>query len=214
MNQDIRKSREIYAQMVDRLIAAARASQNAADMFDENLGKVFGSNRTDGRCADIIQRYGRLTAGELAQHTGLTTGAITTIIDRLEKSGVARRIRDKADRRKVYVELTDFSKEMVNTMFTPMGEVFGQAMGEVSLDEVRVIAQYLEFTERMNRAYAEVLAKHGSKSSASKKERLLHAKNFAQNVRDINPALAHTWGQAPADPPHTGKSPSIDFYKD
>ncbi|MCF6303696.1 MAG: MarR family transcriptional regulator [Devosiaceae bacterium] len=181
-------------------------------MFDENLGKIFGSNRTDGRCADIIQRFGRLTAGELAEQTGLTTGAITTIIDRLEKSGVARRIRDKSDRRKVYVELTEFAKEMVNTMFAPMGEVFGQAMNEVPLEDVRVIAQYLEFTERMNKAYAEVLTKHGSKSGASKKERLLCAKGFAQDVRDINPSLADTWGQTPADPPQTGKSPSIDFY--
>ena len=199
--------------MVDRLIAAARAAQNAADMFDENLGKIYGSNRTDGRCADIIQRFGRLTAGELAEQTGLTTGAITTIIDRLEKSGVARRTRDKSDRRKVYVELTEFAKEMVDTMFTPMGEVFGQAMADVSLEEVRAIAQYLEFTDRMNRAYAKVLQKYASKSGASEEERLLQAKGFAQDVRDINPTLAASWGQTPTDPPQTGKSPTFQTSK-
>ena len=47
-----------------------------------------------------------MTAGRLAEATGLTTGAMTTVLDRLERAGYARRIRDAADRRRVLVELT------------------------------------------------------------------------------------------------------------
>ncbi len=212
MNQDIMLSREKYAVLVDRLIAAARASQNAADMFDEKFGQFFGSNRADARCADIIQRYGRLTAGDLAKHAGLTTGAITTMVDRLEKSGVARRIRDKADRRKVFIELTDFSKELGEIVFTPMGEAFGQAMGDVSKDELRIIAEYLEYSERLNRTYARVLEKHISKPPASRAERLIQAKVFASEARDLNTELAKSWGDEPNEASQTGKRPATEMY--
>ncbi len=214
MNQDIKKSRQKYAAMVDRLIAAARASQNAADMFDESLGKLFGANRTDGRCADIIQRHGRMSAGELAEHAGLTTGAVTTVLDRLEKAGVARRVRDEKDRRKVYVELTEFSRELAGIVFSPMGEAFGEAMKDVPLEDIRIIAQYLEFTERVNRAYAAILAKHVSEPGTSTKDRLARAEQFARESRRINPGLVQSWGQVPAEPPRTGKPPAIEMLEE
>jgi DNA-binding MarR family transcriptional regulator len=58
------------------------------------------------RCLDVIQREGPVPAGRLAEETGLTTGAITTVLDRLERGGFARRVRDPGDRRRVLVEVT------------------------------------------------------------------------------------------------------------
>jgi DNA-binding MarR family transcriptional regulator len=57
------------------------------------------------RCLDFVQLEGSVTAGRLAELTGLTTGAITTVIDRLERAGLARRVRDPGDRRRVLVEV-------------------------------------------------------------------------------------------------------------
>ena len=74
-------------QALDRLIAAIRVSQNASDVMDEAFGALLGINRTDGRCLDIVQRLGQITAGELAHESGLTTGAVTAVIDRLEQAG-------------------------------------------------------------------------------------------------------------------------------
>src|SRR4029077_19602263 len=62
--------------------------------------------RTDMRCLDVLEREGSLTAGRLAQATGLTSGAMTTALDRLERAGYARRVRDASDRRRVLVEAT------------------------------------------------------------------------------------------------------------
>ena len=70
------------------------------------MADAIGINRTDLRCLDVIQREGPVPAGRLADETGLTTGAITTVLDRLERAGLARRIRDAADRRRVLVEVT------------------------------------------------------------------------------------------------------------
>ena len=92
--------------LFDELIDEVRQSQNATQRFDEAVAHALGLNRTDMRCLDVIQREGRIPAGRLAEVTGLTTGAITTVLDRLERSGYARRVPDPGDRRRVLVELT------------------------------------------------------------------------------------------------------------
>ena len=206
MNQDINESRENYMAMVARLIAAARGSQNASDMFDEAVGKLLGSNRTDARCADIIQRYGSMSAGELAKRANLTTGAVTTVIDRLEKSGIAKRVRDKSDRRKIHIELTDFTNQITRTLFEGAGETFAAAMKDVTYDELKIISQYLEFTRRMNTSYAQILQRHLPKSDASRQQRLKAAQSFAKEQNNIKDKLVASWGKEPDEPPAIGKS--------
>lgn len=78
--------------------------------FDQAVADALGLNRTDLRCLDFLDREGPLTAGRLAEVTGLTTGAMTTVLDRLERSDIARRVRDGADRRRVLVELTPHAR--------------------------------------------------------------------------------------------------------
>jgi DNA-binding MarR family transcriptional regulator len=90
----------------EKLIYEVRRSQNATDRFDQAVADAIGINRTDLRCLDVIQREWPVAAGRLADQTGLTTGAITTVLDRLERAGYARRVRDPNDRRRVLVEPT------------------------------------------------------------------------------------------------------------
>jgi DNA-binding MarR family transcriptional regulator len=89
----------------EELLLEVRRSQNATDRFDQAVADAIGLNRTDMRCLDIVQMEGSVTAGRLAERSGLTTGAITTVIDRLEQRGLARRVRDPRDRRRVLVEV-------------------------------------------------------------------------------------------------------------
>ena len=77
----------------------------AASDFDERLAKKLKLSRTDMRCLDLIGRLGPMTAGRLAEESGLTTGAVTFILDRLEQSGMVTRRRDTEDRRRVWVEI-------------------------------------------------------------------------------------------------------------
>jgi DNA-binding MarR family transcriptional regulator len=83
-----------------------RASQSATERFDQAVADALGINRTDMRALDVLQQSGAVSAGKLAERTGLTTGAMTTALDRLERAGYARRVRDSADRRRVLVEVT------------------------------------------------------------------------------------------------------------
>jgi len=104
--------------------AEVRANQRATDVVDDLMCKLLGVNRTDARCLDILDEHGRMSAGDLAAASRLTTGAITAVIDRLEKAGYARRVPDPADRRRVLVEPTEKAYEAsMELMVAPMGEL-------------------------------------------------------------------------------------------
>jgi DNA-binding MarR family transcriptional regulator len=73
-------------------------------LLSDTVAKLVGLNSTDLECLDLLDIAGPTTAGRLAQHAGLTTGAMTAVIDRLESVGFVRRVRDPQDRRCVRVE--------------------------------------------------------------------------------------------------------------
>lgn len=89
------------------LISEIRRSQAATQRFDSAVADAVGLNLTDMGCIDVLSQQGAMTAGQLALRTGLSSGAMTTALDRLESAGFARRVRDERDRRRVLVELTE-----------------------------------------------------------------------------------------------------------
>jgi DNA-binding MarR family transcriptional regulator len=91
---------EIIQSIVDKF----REMSLEAVMFHQVLADELGLYVTDHKCMDIIHRFGAMPAGRLGEMTGLTTGAITGMIDRLEKAGYVRRTNDAKDRRKTIVE--------------------------------------------------------------------------------------------------------------
>src|SRR5579862_3079248 len=100
MSRDSRRRVELLTSLNDGF----RQLSAATILFHQAVADRLGMNITDHKCADILARTGPITAGELARRTGLTTGAITGVIDRLEKAGFVRRVRDENDRRRVIVE--------------------------------------------------------------------------------------------------------------
>ncbi|MDI1461326.1 MarR family transcriptional regulator [Catellatospora sp. KI3] len=84
---------ETFRRYLDAMTAHAQAAADAADLHP-----------TDWAALSVLNLAGRLTSGELAERTGLTTGATTRLIDRLERAGHVRRVADPADRRRVVVE--------------------------------------------------------------------------------------------------------------
>jgi DNA-binding MarR family transcriptional regulator len=91
---------------LDALVDAFRLNGNLDRAFDNLAAQRLGVNLTDLHCLSIIQSRGGVTAGELAAEAGLTTGAITGVIDRLERAGYATRERDPDDRRRVTIAVT------------------------------------------------------------------------------------------------------------
>ena len=119
----------IIAAIVDEI----RRNQRLTDMLDEGAANLMGINRTDARAIDVIHQHGRVTAGELARELRLSTGAVTSVIDRLERVGYARRVADPDDRRRVLIEVT-------STVLEGAQELYG------SWEDV--IPLYADYTDR------------------------------------------------------------------
>ena len=81
-------------------------------MLDEAGAAYLGINPIDGRALDVIDQHGRITAGDLARELRLSTGAVTALVDRLERANYARRVRDDDDRRRVLIEATPVVQEL------------------------------------------------------------------------------------------------------
>src|SRR6266513_2056630 len=90
-------------ELLTTLYRAMREAAAKSATFNQSVAERLGISVSDLECLDVIKLQGTVTAGDLAAATGLTTGAITGVIDRLEKAGFAQRKRDQIDRRKVLV---------------------------------------------------------------------------------------------------------------
>jgi DNA-binding MarR family transcriptional regulator len=113
------------AQRSELILAAAleaRLQQNAYDRFEDAAADFFGVNRTAMRCMEVLDRTGQLTAGDIARQTGLTSGAATALLDRLERAGYLRRLRDPADRRRILVELTEKARAATREVYGPLAQ--------------------------------------------------------------------------------------------
>src|SRR5580700_251977 len=108
---------QLYAELGDEV----RASQRSTDVVDDLLCLLMGINRSDARCLDVLDQHGSMSAGDLAEASRLTTGAITAVIDRLERAGLARRM-----------------VEPMRQQYTPMADDYSE-------DDLRLI---LDFTRR------------------------------------------------------------------
>jgi DNA-binding MarR family transcriptional regulator len=133
---------QLYAELGDEV----RASQRSTDVVDDLICQLLGVNRTDARCLDVLDQHGSMSAGDLAEASRLTTGAITAVIDRLERAGLARRVDDPTDRRRVLVEPTEKAFELANElMVEPMRRLYTPMADAYSEDDLRLI---LDFTRR------------------------------------------------------------------
>jgi DNA-binding MarR family transcriptional regulator len=134
-------------------VEAIRGWQTDQDMFDEAAAAFVRINRTDARCMDILDRFGRMTAGQLATGARLTSGAVTAVLDRLEQAGLVRRVRDTADRRRVLVEVTPRLAEMSAPVFGPMVEEGAEWIASYTDGQLETIVDFLE-------RYREIIARH------------------------------------------------------
>lgn len=144
--------------LAEQLSDAVRANQRATDVVDELLGEAMGVNRTDSRCLDILHQRGRLSAGQLAEQSGLSTGAITAVIDRLERAGYAQRIPDPSDRRRVLVELTERSRELAwELMGKPMSEASRPLLERYSEEDLELLLEFTRWGMKVQERHAQWL---------------------------------------------------------
>jgi DNA-binding MarR family transcriptional regulator len=150
-------------------IGEVREQQIAYDRFSDAVAGFLGVNRTDLRCLDIVSMRGTQTAGDLARTMGLSSGAVTAMLDRLEKAGFVRRVRDTADRRRVLIELTELLTEKAGAVYGPFIEATEPMFARFTDADLEVLHAFLhlgnEFyavqTARVEELARERLARRG-----------------------------------------------------
>lgn len=125
-------------------MSAIRVQADQSDRLDQLASARFGLNRTDGRAVELVARLGPMTAKQLASHLGMTTGGVTTVIDRIEQAGYVRRRQDGQDRRRVILETTATQRAREKELFGALIVRTGQLVSSLSDEDLVVIHDFLE----------------------------------------------------------------------
>lgn len=154
------------SQLIDGLARAFRDSGNQDSAFENLAAERLGVSRTDLHCLNAIENAGGLSAGQLATAAGLTSGAVTGVIDRLERAGFARRVPDPADRRRVKVEVTPAFYERAGAIWGPLREDWQRALADrFTAAELERITEFLELTTAVGKRQLERLGREGARAS-------------------------------------------------
>ena len=136
---------------------AFREYGSEVDQVNELIADRMGVNRTDHRVMEILNRLGPMTAGDLADATRLTTGAVTAVVDRLERIGYARRIRDTVDRRRVRVEQPPEGAKTGRRQYGPFMQRSLAAMQNYSAEQLAAVRDFMREVTVIAAEYGERL---------------------------------------------------------
>ena len=114
----------------------------ATVLFRHAVGGILGINVTDMACLALIFSKGLATPTELARYTGLTSGATTAMLDRLEKAHLIERRRNPQDRRGTLIVLTNERTKELGDMFASGREAINRLTSSYSESELETIADY------------------------------------------------------------------------
>src|SRR6059058_2904988 len=136
---------------------AMRRTGALMQLMGQAAADRIGINATDLNCLNILSFSGRMTAGELARATGLTTASITGVLDRLEEGGFVRRERDPKDRRRVIVTLNPGpGLREIGPTFGPLVRAWREAAAGYSDEDLRLL---LDFQLKLEQIVRDQLAR-------------------------------------------------------
>ena len=159
-------SNENRDHLLDAVSLEVAELQAATDQVDEAVAQRLGINRTDLRCLGLLFARGPLSAGQLAAASGLSPGAATTALDRLERAAYALRTRGAQDRRSVLVELTALARQRIEESYGPVGTEGRQLLERYTDDELRFLSAFLRDGHALQVKHAALLRDGESMSGA------------------------------------------------
>lgn len=138
--------------IVDKFRTASRQYSDASIFMHEAIARKAGLSGTDHKYLGLILQHKELTAGDISKITGLTTGAVTGLIDRLEKKKLLKRQFTKDDRRKVIIiPNADNSTKLLQPIFSELQQKTADLIASFSEKEIQIIERYFtEATDIMN----------------------------------------------------------------
>jgi DNA-binding MarR family transcriptional regulator len=130
-------------QLCSAVLQASADNSTIAVFFHAAIAEQVGLGPSDEKTLFLLRGLGPLTAGEIAQHTGLTTASVTSLIDRLEQKGFVQRVRDTADRRRVIVQPISARLAEIDQLFSQLADSFGAVLDAFDDAQLATIADFL-----------------------------------------------------------------------
>ena len=120
-----------------------------AIFFNQKVAERFHLNLTDSQCLNILEIAGSATPGQLAERTGLTTGGVTVVLDRLEKAGFIQREPNPDDRRSLIIRPVPAALARIEVMYADINRGLGKLLAGYDEREMEIIVDFFEKSNRM-----------------------------------------------------------------
>lgn len=130
--------------LADQLQFLGQMSSTETALFHQAAAARYGLGITDMKTLSALQQEGPMTAGQLAKRLSLTTGAVTNVIDRLERQDFVKRAPDAKDRRKVIVTINDEKLATGENVYLSMGEAFSKLFENYSTEQLEFLVRFYE----------------------------------------------------------------------
>ena len=140
--QTTKRARTGKRKLVTQVIRDAREYSIGMVSFHQAVGRILGLNVTDMKCLDVMTMKGSATPSQLAEQTGLSSGATTAMIDRLEKAGLVERHPHPNDRRGTVLLLTKQAMQKLPLLFESLGNAMLVLISGYSQRELAVLADF------------------------------------------------------------------------
>ena len=137
--------------LIRRLITAVRRQVAWTVLHNQAIADRLGMGVTDLHCVNLLDIEGPMTAGRLAELMGLTTGAVTGVLDRLERAGLVRREADPADRRRVVAQLVPEGMARVRAAYAAVGGAVQELYAGFDDAELALLVDYAERSTEITR---------------------------------------------------------------
>jgi DNA-binding MarR family transcriptional regulator len=160
----VSKERE---QLISEVREAFRLNGQAGDAMDQAASEFLGIHRTDTRLLDVLQMKGRMSAGELAKAGQLSPGALTAALDRLERAGYVRRVRDENDRRRVLVEITDELEKLTWELYGPLAASGDAMLRDLTEEHLTIMRDVMHEAARLQMEQADRVRKRAARQSST-----------------------------------------------
>lgn len=133
-----------HTALAHSLATAMRRYSTSAVLFHYAMAERLGLGPTDHKCFDLLNERGEMTGSDLAELTGLTTGAITGVVMRLERAGFIGRRPDPKDGRKQFLFAHERAKQELTAAFEPLHQAFAQVLQSFDEEQLKTVKAFLE----------------------------------------------------------------------
>ena len=143
------RKRALRNPLVGEVIRGAREFSIGTVLFHRVVGQILGVNVTDMKCLDMMALQGSATPSQLAAHTGLSSGATTAMVDRLERAGLIERQPHPRDRRGTILVLTKEAMRRLPLLFASLGNAMETLVSSYSRRDLAVLNDFFTRADRL-----------------------------------------------------------------